>query len=109
MTVTTWSPHETTVVRARRELGLDHENIFNKTAVMVLPSNMQELTGLDEATWAYHRRSGDSSRWFQEAIKDEELANEAAEIDGDDALLPDASRARIHGVIERRCTAPAMT
>jgi hydroxymethylpyrimidine pyrophosphatase-like HAD family hydrolase len=44
--VSTWHPHEETVLQTIRELGLDLTVIFNKGAVMVLPSNVNKATGL---------------------------------------------------------------
>ena len=44
--VATWEPHETAVLAAIRDLGLDLQIIFNKGAVMVLPSNVNKATGL---------------------------------------------------------------
>jgi HAD superfamily hydrolase (TIGR01484 family) len=47
--VATWHPHETTVVEVVRELGLELQVIFNKGAVMVLPSGVNKATGLSAA------------------------------------------------------------
>jgi HAD superfamily hydrolase (TIGR01484 family) len=44
--VATWHPHETTVLSAIRDLGLELEVIFNKQAVMVLPTGVNKATGL---------------------------------------------------------------
>jgi HAD superfamily hydrolase (TIGR01484 family) len=44
--VATWQPHETTVLEAIRDLGLERQVIFNKGAVMVLPSGINKATGL---------------------------------------------------------------
>jgi hydroxymethylpyrimidine pyrophosphatase-like HAD family hydrolase len=44
--VATWQPHETTVLDVIREQGLELEVIFNKGAVMVLPSGVNKATGL---------------------------------------------------------------
>ncbi len=45
----TWQPHEFEVLDAIRELGLEHHVIFNKGAVMVLPSGVNKCTGLTHA------------------------------------------------------------
>src|SRR5262245_47017597 len=47
--VSTWHPHETTVLRVIRDLGLELQVIFNKGAVMVLPSGVNKATGLAAA------------------------------------------------------------
>lgn len=47
--VATWEPHETEVLAAIRDLGLEHEVIFNKGAVMVLPAGVTKATGLAAA------------------------------------------------------------
>lgn len=44
--VSTWEPHETVVLQAIRELGLELQVIFNKGAVMVLPSGVNKASGL---------------------------------------------------------------
>jgi hydroxymethylpyrimidine pyrophosphatase-like HAD family hydrolase len=44
--ISTWEPHQTVVVDAIRELGLDSHIIFNKGAVMVLPSGVNKGSGL---------------------------------------------------------------
>jgi hydroxymethylpyrimidine pyrophosphatase-like HAD family hydrolase len=47
--VATWAPHETTVLQTIRDLGLELHVIFNKGAVMVLPSGVNKATGLKAA------------------------------------------------------------
>jgi hypothetical protein len=44
--VATWSPHETKVLETIRDMGLELQVIFNKGAVMVLPSGINKATGL---------------------------------------------------------------
>jgi len=44
--VATWEPHEKAVLEAVHELGLELQVIFNKGAVMVLPSGVNKATGL---------------------------------------------------------------
>ncbi|MBD2197397.1 MULTISPECIES: HAD-IIB family hydrolase [Calothrix] len=44
--VATWHPHETTVLQTIRDLGLELQVIFNKGAVMVLPSGINKAAGL---------------------------------------------------------------
>jgi hydroxymethylpyrimidine pyrophosphatase-like HAD family hydrolase len=47
--VATWEPHETEVLGAIRDLGLEWQVIFNKGAVMVLPSGINKASGLAAA------------------------------------------------------------
>jgi len=47
--VATWEPHEDMVLKAIHELGLELQVIFNKGAVMVLPSGVNKATGLKAA------------------------------------------------------------
>jgi HAD superfamily hydrolase (TIGR01484 family) len=65
---------------------------------------LQMAEGLDEQTWLHHLDQSDYSRWFREAIKDEALADEAAEIE----RLHDAeeSRRRMREAITKRYTLP---
>ncbi|MEQ1354774.1 MAG: HAD-IIB family hydrolase, partial [Candidatus Acidiferrum sp.] len=44
--VATWHPHETTVLEVIRMLGLEMQVIFNKEAVMILPSGVNKGTGV---------------------------------------------------------------
>jgi hydroxymethylpyrimidine pyrophosphatase-like HAD family hydrolase len=45
----TWRPHETKVLQTLQSLGLGHQIIFNKDAVMVLPPQINKATGLAAA------------------------------------------------------------
>jgi HAD superfamily hydrolase (TIGR01484 family) len=47
--VATWEPHEIAVLGAIRDLGLEMQVIFNKGAVMALPSGINKATGLSAA------------------------------------------------------------
>lgn len=68
---------------------------------------VQSAEGVDDDTWLYHLRRGDYSRWFEEVIKDEELADEARRIE----RMPDSSasetRSLVRQQIEKRYSAPA--
>ncbi len=44
--VATWEPHENEVLQAIKDLGLELQVIFNKGAVMILPSGMNKASGL---------------------------------------------------------------
>jgi HAD superfamily hydrolase (TIGR01484 family) len=60
--VATWEPHQNTVLDVIHELGLEWHVIFNKGAVMVLPSGMNKATGvaaaLDELRLSLHNTVG---------------------------------------------------
>lgn len=45
----TWRPHACTVLEVLRDLGLDRQIIFNKDAVMVLPTGVNKASGLTVA------------------------------------------------------------
>ena len=47
--VATWEPQEVKVFEAIRDLGLELQVIFNKSAVMVLPAGVNKATGLAAA------------------------------------------------------------
>lgn len=47
--VATWQPHENTVLNTIKDLGLELQVIFNKGAVMILPSGVNKATGLAAA------------------------------------------------------------
>jgi hydroxymethylpyrimidine pyrophosphatase-like HAD family hydrolase len=47
--VSSWEPNETTVLQTIHELGLEHQVIFNKGAVMVLPPGVNKASGLRAA------------------------------------------------------------
>jgi HAD superfamily hydrolase (TIGR01484 family) len=44
--VATWEPHEMAVLHVIKELGLERQVIFNKGAVMILPSGINKASGL---------------------------------------------------------------
>ncbi len=52
--VATWEPHQTAVLEAIHELGLELQIIFNKGAVMVLPAGVNKATGLSAALEELH-------------------------------------------------------
>src|SRR5579862_5193104 len=47
--VASWTPAENVILEVIRRLGLDYQVIFNKGAVMVLPSGVNKATGLRAA------------------------------------------------------------
>jgi len=68
---------------------------------------MQLADGVDDETWMHHLRQQDYSRWFREAIKDEDLAAEAARVETQPGLSPKEGRELIKAAIERRYTMPS--
>ena len=68
---------------------------------------MQLAEGVDDDTWLYHLRQGDYRRWFQEAIKDDELAAQSARLEEQAQMSAAKSRAAIKAAIEQRYTMPA--
>ena len=66
----------------------------------------QIAQGVDDATWLYHLRRGEYSRWFREEIKDEDLASEAADIERNANSSAVETRQRMRQAIERRYTIP---
>lgn len=66
----------------------------------------QLAQGVDDETWLFHLRQGDYSRWFREVIKDRDLAREAEQIETDEHLSAQESRARMLAALDRRYTLP---
>jgi len=66
-------------------------------------------SGVDDLTWDHHLRRREYSAWFKHAIKDEELASEAAGVEADTSLSAADTRQRIIEMVNRRYTAPAKT
>jgi HAD superfamily hydrolase (TIGR01484 family) len=68
---------------------------------------LQIAQGVDDDTWLHHLRLGDYSRWFSEAIKDADLADEASMVEADLRLSAAESRQQIKALIDQRYTLPA--
>jgi hypothetical protein len=66
---------------------------------------VQIAAGIDGTTWLHHLQRQDYSRWIREALKDESLANEIANIETECRDSVEQSRTRISSAIERRYTA----
>src|SRR5581483_9971960 len=47
---------------------------------------LQLAEGVDDETWLHHLKQGDYSDWFRDKIKDDVLANEAAQIESERGL-----------------------
>jgi hydroxymethylpyrimidine pyrophosphatase-like HAD family hydrolase len=98
---------------AAGELGTDKSFYFRGPAdrLNLRARNLRTFTeiasGVDDDTWEHHRRRHDYSRWFRDAIKDDELAAEVEAIENDAGVAPTASRDLVRAAIDRRYTAPA--
>jgi HAD superfamily hydrolase (TIGR01484 family) len=44
--IATWEPHQNSVLQAIHDLGVEYQVIFNKGAVMILPSSVNKASGL---------------------------------------------------------------
>jgi HAD superfamily hydrolase (TIGR01484 family) len=47
--IATWEPHQDVVLEAIKAAGLEHQVIFNKGAIMILPPGVNKATGLHRA------------------------------------------------------------
>ncbi len=98
---------------AEGELGADKSFYFRgpEGSLNLRAQNLnlfvQIAEGIDDRTWLHHLQAGDYSRWLRDAVRDDDLAAEVAEIEKDRAIDPHESRARIKDAITRRYTAPA--
>jgi energy-coupling factor transporter ATP-binding protein EcfA2 len=112
------APSRTDRIRHRRkyaqgELGEDKSFYFRgpdgrlNLRAQNLVLFMQLAEGVDDATWMYHLRRGDYTRWFCDAIKDDDLAATTAEIAAQAELAPAQSRELIRAAIQERYTLPA--
>jgi HAD superfamily hydrolase (TIGR01484 family) len=68
---------------------------------------LQLAEGVDDATWLFHLRQGEYSRWFREVIKDENLAAAAVHIENLADVSAADSRQLIKAAIEKHYTLPA--
>lgn len=62
--------------------------------------------GVDDETWMFHLSQGDYSAWFEEVIKDEDLAETTRQVEKESGLTPQDSRDKIAAAIEERYTLP---
>jgi HAD superfamily hydrolase (TIGR01484 family) len=98
---------------AEGELGPDRSFYFRgpqdrlKLRAQNLALFVQIAEGVDDETWLHHLRRGDYSRWFLDAIKNEDLAREAAAIEETADISAADSRSRIRAAIDQRYTLPA--
>jgi hydroxymethylpyrimidine pyrophosphatase-like HAD family hydrolase len=67
---------------------------------------LQLTDGVDDDTWEFHRSRRDYSGWLRESVKDPDLADEVATIEGSDRSARD-SRGAVREAVARRYTLPA--
>jgi HAD superfamily hydrolase (TIGR01484 family) len=68
---------------------------------------LQLADGVDDETWEFHRTNGDYSKWVRAQVKDNQLADELAEIEANERADPKDTRAAVRAAIEARYTLPA--
>ena len=83
--------------------GPDNQHNLKAQNLMVF---CQTAEGIDEASWMYHLRRGDYSRWFRDAIKDDYLADETQRIEQRTDLEPWQTRQMITELVNARYTLP---
>jgi hypothetical protein len=92
------------------DLGRDRSFYFTgpqrrlKLQAQNLMMFMQLADGVDDDTWEYHLKKGDYSRWFRNAIKDEDLAAVAEQVERNNGVSPEESRKAIREAIEQKYT-----
>jgi hypothetical protein len=67
----------------------------------------QIAEGVDDETWTYHLKKNDYSEWLRDAVKDDAVADEIAEIERNAELPAAESRAQILETIRKHYTGPA--
>jgi len=65
---------------------------------------LQLAEGVDDETWMHHLRRGDYSNWFEQVIKDHELAEAANKIEQDRNQTPAESKKKIKEAVDGRYT-----
>jgi hydroxymethylpyrimidine pyrophosphatase-like HAD family hydrolase len=64
--------------------------------------------GVDDATWLHHLKRGEYSKWFRDAIRDDDLARDVAAAEERYAKDPAAGREAVRKAVEQRHTLPAI-
>jgi hydroxymethylpyrimidine pyrophosphatase-like HAD family hydrolase len=83
---------------AEGDLGADKSFYFRgpENALNLRAQNLSTFVqigeGVDDKTWLHHLRAREYSRWFRDAIKDDDLADEAAAVEADQSLSARAPR-----------------
>ena len=57
--VATWQPHDVAVIETIRDMGLELSVVFNKGAVMILPTGVNKASGLAAALETLHLSAAD--------------------------------------------------
>src|SRR5262249_28311263 len=83
----TWRPHELEILKTIQRLGLDYQIIFNKRAVMVLPTHVNKATGL-VAALKRMKISGDHVVAVGDAENDHAFLDSCAVAEAVDNALP---------------------
>jgi hypothetical protein len=63
--------------------------------------------GVDDETYLFHLRNGDFASWMRSSIKDEDLANEVANVAANERLDVTEARKLVGTAVEQRYTASA--
>lgn len=97
---------------ARGDLGEDRSFVFRgpNGALRLKAQNLalfvQIAAGVDDATWDFHLRRGDYSRWMNDAVKDPDLADEVRRVESQPDTAPNESRAHVREAILKHYTLP---
>jgi hypothetical protein len=85
--------------------GPDHKLNLKANNLMTF---IQMAEGVDDETWLYYLQRKDYSKWFRNAVNDEELARLTEKIEDQEhnAVI---SRKAIFQLINERYTAPALS
>jgi HAD superfamily hydrolase (TIGR01484 family) len=68
---------------------------------------LQMADGVDDDTWMHHLKKGDYSDWMRNAIKDDDLGDRIAAIEGEREISPEESRKQVRAAVEEQYTLPA--
>jgi HAD superfamily hydrolase (TIGR01484 family) len=94
---------------AEGRLGEDKSFYFSGPARLLnlrahnLATFLQLAQGVDDETWLFHLRRGDYTRWFRDAIKDNDLAEEVESLETSED--PMQSRESLSASVKRRYAA----
>lgn len=61
---------------------------------------------IDAGTWDFHRGQHDYSKWFRNALKDDDTAGQIEAVESDRSLGDRASRKGVKEILLSRYTAP---